>query len=329
MAQIVVTTSGTTVVVRNGDSVHVDIVGGGTVTIVAAPNTNIRVLRIDFGGDDTIADEVRVDLSTFQSYNLHVDINNYDPSDTVVLNNAFNRHVDPGNEDEYNFEYIGANGATFDGYIRAKDKGEGDFTTDPPPIIICFAEGTVIDTSLGPTPVECLAEGDLVRTRDHDDQPIKWIGRRRLDSLELARSPNLAPIRIQAGALGRDLPHIDLTVSPQHRILIEGWQAELNFGEAEILVPAIALVNGGSISQLPDIAAVTYYHLLFDRHEIITANGTAAESLLTGEMALSALGTEAQEEIHLLFGQQPETLRAQHAARPIMRRRDASILKVA
>ncbi|WP_433989447.1 hypothetical protein SuNHUV7_40670 (plasmid) [Pseudoseohaeicola sp. NH-UV-7] len=329
MAKLVVTTSGTTIVVKNGDSVLVDIVGGGTVTIVAAPDANIKNLKIDFGGNDHVADEVEIDLSTFQSYSLHIDINDYDPTDSVVLNNAFNRHVDPGKEDEYNFEYIGANGATFNGFLRAKDKGEKDFTDQPPPIVICFAQGTIIDATLGPTPVECLTEGDLVRTRDNDDQPIRWIGRRRLDSLELARRPNLAPVRIHTGALGRGLPHVDLTVSPQHRILVEGWQAELHFGESEILVPAIALVNGKSVRTLPDIDQITYYHLLFDQHEIITANGAPTESMLTGEMALLALDQEAQHEIQMLFESRQEPSGVQRAARPILRQRDAAIFKVA
>ncbi len=306
-----------------------DIAGGGTVNIVAATDSNIRVLRIDFGDDDDVADEVRIDLSTFRSYNLHIDVNDYDQTDSVVLNNAFNRHVDAGNEDEYQFDYIGANGATFNGYLRAKDRGEKDFTANPPPLIVCFAKGTVIDTALGPIPVECLVEGDLVRTWDHGDQPIRWIGQRRLDSLDLARTPGLAPVLIKAGALGRGLPLIDLTVSPQHRILVEGWQAELHFGEAEILVPAIALENGGSVRPLTDIAEVTYFHLLFDAHEIITANGVATESMLTGEMALSSLGEDDLDEIRLLFGVHPGAMLSQRAARPILRRRDAAILKVA
>ncbi len=329
MAKITVTTSGTTVVVKNGDSVTVDIPGGGWVNIVADPTSNIKNVKIDFGGDDTVADEVRIDLSTFRSYDLHIDINDYDPTDSVVLNSAFNRHVDAGNEDEYNFQYIGSNGATFNGFLRAKDKGERDFTTKPPPIVVCFAEGTVIDTELGPTPVECLAIGNTVRTRDSGDQPIRWIGRRHLDSLDLARDPNLAPVVIRAGALGQGLPFIDLTLSPQHRILVTGWRAELHFGEAEVLAPAVSFVNGTTVAVVSDAPTVTYFHLLFERHEIVNANGVASESLHTGEMAAAGLAGPAAEELRQIFPDIPFRSQTTLTARPVAKRRDSAVLRVA
>ena len=52
---------------------------------------------------------------------------------------------------------------------------------------------------------------------------------------------------------------------------------------------------------------VTYLHLLFDRHEILRANGAESESLYLGEQALRALGDAARREIAVLF---PELLAA-------------------
>lgn len=46
---------------------------------------------------------------------------------------------------------------------------------------------------------------------------------------------------------------------------------------------------------------IEYFHFIFDRHEIVTANGTFCESLYLGEMATCALGPEAQREIKLIF----------------------------
>ena len=213
MATITVTTDGQNVVVSNGDTVTIDIPGGGTANITAAPGANVKVFRIKFV-DDNQAVTVNIDLATFSSYGLHIDIIDYDPTDTVVLTSAFNTHVDAGNEDEYQFQYIGVGGVQYDGYIRAKDKGEQDFTANPPPIIICFGAGTVIETNLGPTPVECLKPNDLVLTRDNGLQPIRWIGHRVLDTLDLAQYPHLRPIKFGAGSMGADLPYRDLTVSP-------------------------------------------------------------------------------------------------------------------
>ena len=325
MAIINVTTDNTTVVVSNGDKVFINIPGGGTTTIVAAPGANIQNLKIHFV-DDTQSDTVIIDLSTFSSYNLHIDVIDYDSTDAVILTSAFNQNVDPTNTDEYNFQYIGANGATFDGFLRAKDNGEKDFTANPPPLIVCFAAGTLIETETGPAPVETLAAGDLVTTRDHDGRPVRWIGRKQFDSLDLMRHPRLKPVRFAAGSLGSGLPYADLVVSPQHRMLVEGWQAELHFGVPEILVPALGFVNGQTVTIDSEAPQVIYYHLLFNQHEIITANGVATESLHCGDMALMAVGDEAQAELNLIFPDAPR-LEQRKAARPVTKRIETLALR--
>ena len=133
----------------------------------------------------------------------------------------------------------------------------------------CFLPGTLIETAQGPRPIEDLCEGDLVVTRDNGLQPIRWISRR----AETAEGKD-APVRIMAGALGNTR---DLMVSPQHRMLMEGWRAELMFGETEVFVAATHLVNGDTIHRAPQ-RSVTYLHLLFDRHEVIFAEGIPTES---------------------------------------------------
>ena len=87
---------------------------------------------------------------------------------------------------------------------------------------VCFTRGTLIKTDQGERPIEELAAGDMVLTMDHGYQPIRWIG-----SSKRAATGDLAPILIRKGALGNDR---DLRVSPQHRMLLQGWQAELLFG---------------------------------------------------------------------------------------------------
>ncbi|WP_051909644.1 Hint domain-containing protein, partial [Paenirhodobacter enshiensis] len=112
----------------------------------------------------------------------------------------------------------------------------------------CFAGGTRIATARGEVAIKDLAEGDLVLTRDHGPQPLRWIGSTEVSQLRLVKQPKLRPIRIAAGALGFDsegaaLPHRDLTVSPQHRILVRSKIAEKMFGESEVLVPARQLLQ--------------------------------------------------------------------------------------
>jgi hypothetical protein len=171
--------------------------------------------------------------------------------------------------------------------------------------MVCFAHNTFIKTIDGERFVEGLSVGDLVFTQDNGYQPIRWIGNRRLSRTQLETNPKLKPIRIQAGALGHGLPEQDLLVSPQHRILLRNKVAINMFGVSELLVPAIKLIALPGVDILEDCAGVEYYHMLFDRHEIIFANGSPTESLFTGSEALKAVGPEAREEIAALF---PEIL---------------------
>ena len=301
MARIVViTTPDTVVYVSNDDVIHIDIVGGGSVIIRAMPGETVTRFKIHFRGDDH-SDIVRIDLSTFSSNDLHIDIQHYDPTDEVQLVGAFNKGVDPNNNDEFNFSFIGATGGTFNGFVHAKDGNEDDFNADPSPVVICFAGGTIIDTDLGPRPVESITEGDLVVTQDNGLQPVRWIGSRRLDSIDLMRHPQFYPIRIAAGAMGGGLPYCDLTLSPQHRVQLCDWRAEYLFAESKVLVAAKHLVDGARITVDDTVAAVTYCHLLFDRHEIVFADGIEAESFRPGPASLAALSDEARAELHAIY----------------------------
>lgn len=150
----------------------------------------------------------------------------------------------------------------------------------------CFAAGTLIATPGGERAVETLRAGDLVLTRDGGAQPILWAGGR-----EVRGDGSHAPVRFEAGALGNRRP---LVVSQQHRMLIEGWRAELTCGVDEILIAAKHLVNGHTI-RIMRTSSVRYVHLLLDAHHILTAEGVPSESLFPGNMILEesrALGSE-------------------------------------
>jgi hypothetical protein len=160
--------------------------------------------------------------------------------------------------------------------------------------VVCFTRGTLIQTALGEIPIEDLALGDLVLTTDHGYQPIRWIG-----STTVAGRGRFAPIRIAKGILGNRRA---LTVSPQHRLLLAGWQADLLFDEAEVLVAAKLLVNDSTI-RIFEVEEVEYFHLLFDAHEIIYAEGCPSESFHPGQVGWGALAEAARAEILALFPQ--------------------------
>ncbi|RMC36691.1 hemolysin [Paracoccus alkanivorans] len=165
----------------------------------------------------------------------------------------------------------------------------------------CFTRGVAITVRDGQKPVEDLAVGDLVLTRDNGLQPIRWIGSRKVDGIFLECNPKLRPIRIRAGALGRNTPASDLIVSPQHRILVRSKLAQRMFGIDEVLVAARQLLDVDGIEIARDMPEVEYFHFMFDDHQLVLANGAETESLYAGPGALKAVGPAARDEILALF----------------------------
>ncbi len=168
-------------------------------------------------------------------------------------------------------------------------------------IVTCFAGGTLIETVSGPRAIETLAAGDLVMTSDNGLQAIRWIGSSALSESDLIRNEKLRPIRISAGALGGNSPSSDLLVSPQHRILVRSAIAQRVFGTREVLIAAKQLLMLPGIDVATNVPAVDYFHMLFDRHEVVISNGAETESLYTGAQALKALSAEAVNEIFTIF----------------------------
>ncbi len=176
--------------------------------------------------------------------------------------------------------------------VTSVDFGTNDYEWAELEPVVCFNRGTFIKTQTGARPIEDLVAGDLIMTMDRGYQPIRWIG-----SSKVPATGDLAPILIRKGALGNDR---DLRVSPQHRMLLQGWQAEMLFGEEEVLATAKSLVNDHSILR-DEGGEVEYFHILFDTHEIIYAEGAPSESFHPGEQGWKALDQATRDEILTLF----------------------------
>ena len=299
MAIIYVTASGTYQLDTN-DEAQIEMPGGGNKTIEAA-NTNVSKIRVDFGDNDNQSDVVTVDLPTFAYDGLEIDVQKYDITDQILLDGGTITGVDPNEPSKMTFTYVGEDGGTYPGFIQLTDGTEKDFTDPETPIIVCFAQGTMIENDIGLVLVEDLRPGDEVATQNHGFQSIKWIGHRRLERDELTKNPKLRPIRIERGALGRSLPQSDLWVARQHRMLVSSRIAERMFGHTDVLVPAIKLVGLPGISIDEKVEEIDYFHILFDRHEIVFSNGAPSESLFTEPEAMKALSPEARKEIKALF----------------------------
>ena len=156
--------------------------------------------------------------------------------------------------------------------------------------IACFGAGTMIETAEGSRAVEDLNVGDIVRTADHGFQAIRWIC-----STRVAAEGKHAPVVFADGAIGNVG---ELVVSPAHRMLITGAQVELATGFTEALIGARHLVNGTTIQRRVG-GTVRYFHILFDDHEIVFANGVPTESFYPN--ATESLTDEQRDEFRSLF----------------------------
>lgn len=194
-------------------------------------------------------------------------------------------------------------------------------------IVPCFTPGTMIATRLGLMPVESLRPGDEVLTRDHGYRPVEWIGSQTIGAPRLAVEPALQPVRIRAGALGPGMPDRDLMVSRQHRMLFQDVRAELLFGEAEVLVRALHLVGlpGVDLAEEPE---VTYIHLLFDRHEVVLADGCWSESFQPGDRTLAGFDADQRAELYTIFPDLalPAATESYAAARLTLKAHEARVL---
>ena len=147
----------------------------------------------------------------------------------------------------------------------------------------------MVDCSEGALPVETLAPGDRVLTRDHGPRPVIWTARR--EAVFGCEDYTDRPIRISARWVGADQ---DLIVSPHHRILA------MRDG-AEVLVPAKALVSLHRIRQMRGCQHMIWHHFALATHERVRVNGLWSESLLLGPMVLNGLPRQARSRLLVLF----------------------------
>jgi hypothetical protein len=163
-------------------------------------------------------------------------------------------------------------------------------------IMVCLTKDTLIDTPNGPTLVQDLRAGSIVDTLN-GARPLRWIGCKSLTADDLTKNEKLRPVLIRADALGHGVPARDMRVSRQHRMMVSSIIAQRMFGVRDVLVSAIRLTDLPGIDVDTTVRPTTYFHLLFDEHEVICADGAHTESLFAGPAAMEALSRDARREI--------------------------------
>lgn len=129
----------------------------------------------------------------------------------------------------------------------------------------CFLAGTRLATPDGERTVETLAIGDLVLNAKGQARPLVWVGHQHATHADR----DACPVRIRAGAFSPDVPRRDLLVTPEHCIYIDGH-----------LLPARMLVNGSSIVIEENMIEFDFYHVEFEDHDLLLAEGLTTESYL-------------------------------------------------
>ena len=157
--------------------------------------------------------------------------------------------------------------------------GTGLATLNADPI--CFLKGTQILTVRGYVAIVDIDGGAQVITQGviHENG---WVGNNHQFNVKSViwkggfQAANLNthtwPIRICAGALGKNHPIEDLLVSPGHRIIEGGYMRV-----------ARDMINHDTIYQDCSLTEIEYYYLELDMHSVILANGVTAETFLCVE----------------------------------------------
>lgn len=268
----------------SGDDTFGYVPGGGLDTI-----TDFNAGTSGTIGDDDATNNDFVDLSGFYDNisELHADYH-----DDQVLNQSNLTDMN-GNVVDYsdNDQFDAGEGLVFTG-----GSSDASFFTDENTGVICFAGGTMILTVGGEMPVECLRIGDQIVTRDNGVQTLQWIGQKVLSTSDLVRQPSLRPVLIQGGRFGATR---DLIVSPQHGVLL----SDRDWSGQECLYRAkhLADVPGVAARVMAGCRGVTYFHLLFEAHQVVFSNGLPSESFYPGAQSLKTLSPEALCELMALF----------------------------
>ena len=290
-------------------SEHVYLRNGATSNTVAEMNGGsgaITVMEQTFTIDDSVSREVTIDTAlrvsgagtTADEDGFMLEI--LDDTGTVIATQTYFPQTSTLTQVSLDVDFPEAGDYTIRlTEVGLNENGSG-VIVDNIALMVCFTNDTMIDTPSGVRPIQELRLGNLVNTQNGPKE-IRWIGKRRVSGTEQRLNHKLRPVTISAGALGGGIPNAPLHVSRQHRMLARSPIAERMFGTSDVFLAAIKLTELDGIFVDQDLRNVTYYHILFDEHQVVFANGAPSESLFTGPEAMRAISPEAQEELRMLF----------------------------
>ncbi|MGI3164367.1 Hint domain-containing protein [Pseudooceanicola sp. 200-1SW] len=136
--------------------------------------------------------------------------------------------------------------------------------------------GCMVLTLDGEMPIEWLAPGDKVITRDHGAQPVLHIARLRQAP---GGGPLPAPLTFHPGERGPQGELLEtLRVAPGHRALLRRPEIRAQFGTREALARFCDISRRNRARPDPNMGGLSYHQVILERHEIISAGSLWVES---------------------------------------------------
>jgi len=170
-----------------------------------------------------------------------------------------------------NTRTIVLDGNPFDLNIGQTKEYKGD--KNHPDAVICFLQGSLINTPSGNITVESLNVGDeVIAYVDGVATPrrVTWTGQAHCNvRAHLPDDEAGYPVRILKDAISNGVPFKDMLITAEHCLFFDGK-----------FVPARMLVNGRSIFFDKSITSYDYYHIETEEHSVIMADGMLTESYL-------------------------------------------------
>ncbi|MBV1869015.1 MAG: Hint domain-containing protein [Marinosulfonomonas sp.] len=164
--------------------------------------------------------------------------------------------------------------------------------------------GANVRTPCGPRRIEMVRPGDLIVTRDEGLQPVRMIWKREVSLADIAVNPALAPVRFKPRAVGPMMPQKDVCVAADHRILVPGYRLLGEEKTSCCLLSALEFAEASDAAYVDRSAeVVTYFTLIFDTHQVFSADGLFSESFLPTAKNLAALDETLRDNVVRCFPQ--------------------------
>lgn len=135
----------------------------------------------------------------------------------------------------------------------------------------------MLRTPTGERRAENVQIGDLIVTRHHGLQPVRFIWKRTLAEA-VGKDPAAAPIRIAKRAVGPMMPSGPLVLAPDQPVVVPSYLLSGIDGVGGLLKARALAGHSDDVWVDRTMDSATFYDFGFDRHEVICVSGLPVAS---------------------------------------------------